>query len=295
MYMAVSMRKQIAQNKRNTILLMLIFVVFITLIGWLFSWLYDNYSIMIWFLVISAGYALFQYFLADKIAIKTSGAREIQEDENPRYYQTIRKLTASANLPMPKLYIINDDAPNAFATGRDPEHASVAATTGLFEIMDDRELAAVMGHELSHIKNFDIRINMIIFGLVSLVGLMSDFGMRVLLYDKRNEENNSPIGALFALITLVLSPIVASLVQMGVSRQREYLADASSATITGSTDDMIDALRKLETHSRPMHQQNVATESMYIANPLAKSMISRLFSTHPPLEARIERLENAKK
>lgn len=295
MYMAVSMRKQIAQNKRNTILLMLIFVVFITLIGWLFSWLYDNYSIMIWFLVISAGYALFQYFLADKIAIKTSGAREIQEDENPRYYQTIRKLTTSANLPMPKLYIINDDAPNAFATGRDPEHASVAATTGLFEIMDDRELAAVMGHELSHIKNFDIRINMIVFGLVSLVGLMSDFGMRVLLYDKRNEENNSPIGALFALITLVLSPIVASLVQMGVSRQREYLADASSATITGSTDDMIDALRKLETHSRPMHQQNVATESMYIANPLAKSMISRLFSTHPPLEARIERLENAKK
>ncbi len=289
------MRKQIAQNRRNTILLMLIFVVFITLIGWLFSWLYDNYSIMIWFLVISAGYALFQYFLADKIAIKTSGAREIQEDENPRYYQTIRKLTASANLPMPKLYIINDDAPNAFATGRDPEHASVAATTGLFEIMDDRELAAVMGHELSHIKNFDIRINMIVFGLVSLVGLMSDFGMRVLLYDKRNEENNSPIGALFALITLVLSPIVASLVQMGVSRQREYLADASSATITGSTDDMIDALRKLETHSRPMHQQNVATESMYIANPLAKSMISRLFSTHPPLEARIERLENAKK
>ena len=293
--MAVSMRKQIAQNKRNTILLMLIFVVFITLIGWLFSWLYDNYSIMIWFLVISTGYALFQYFLADKIAIKTSGAREIQEDENPRYYQTIRKLTTSANLPMPKLYIINDDAPNAFATGRDPEHASVAATTGLFEIMDDRELAAVMGHELSHIKNFDIRINMIVFGLVSLVGLMSDFGMRVLLYDKRNEENNSPIGALFALITLVLSPIVASLVQMGVSRQREYLADASSATITGSTDDMIDALRKLETHSRPMHQQNVATESMYIANPLAKSMISRLFSTHPPLEARIERLENAKK
>lgn len=295
MYMAVSMRKQIAQNKRNTILLILIFVVFITLIGWLFSWLYDNYLIMIWFLVISAGYALFQYFLADKIAIKTSGAREIQEDENPRYYQTIRKLTTSANLPMPKLYIINDDAPNAFATGRDPEHASVAATTGLFEIMDDRELAAVMGHELSHIKNYDIRINLIVFGLVSLVGLMSDFGMRVLLYDKRNEENNSPIGALFALITLVLSPIVASLVQMGVSRQREYLADASSATITGSTDDMIDALRKLETHSRPMHQQNVATESMYIANPLAKSMISRLFSTHPPLEARIERLENAKK
>lgn len=289
------MRKQIAQNKRNTIFLMLVFVVFITIIGWVFAWLNNNYTIMIWFAVISAGYALFQYFMADKIAIKTAGAREASADEYERYYKIVESLADAANIPMPKLYIINDDAPNAFATGRDPQHASIAATTGLFEIMDDAELRAVLGHEMSHVKNYDIRINMIVFGLVVIVGLMSDFGMRVLLYSKRDEEDNSPIGALFALFTIVLAPIVASLVQMGVSRQREYLADASSATLIDSTDDMINALRKLETHSRPMHQQNVATESMYIANPLAKSMVSRLFSTHPPLEARIERLEDAKK
>ena len=148
--------------------------------------------------------------------------------------------------------------------------------------MDDDELRAVMGHEMSHVKNYDIRVSMITFGLVALVGLMS-------------EDDHSPIGALFALITLVLSPIVASLVQMGISRQREYLADASSATLTGNPESMINALRKLETHARPMHQQNIASESMYIANPLSKSMISKLFSTHPPIESRIERLENAKK
>ena len=161
--------------------------------------------------------------------------------------------------------------------------------------MDDNELRAVIGHELSHIKNYDIRVSMIVFGLVCLVGFMSDFGLRVLFYSDRKEEDNSPVGALIALIVLILSPIVATLVQMGISRQREYLADASSATLIGNPDDMIAALRKLETHTRPMHQQNVATEAMYISNPLRKSTISKLFSTHPPIESRIERLENAKK
>ena len=292
--MAVSMRKQIAQNKRNTILIMLVFIAFIALIGWLFAWLYNDYVILIWFVVVSAGYALFQYFLADKIAIASAGAREISESDNPRYYKVVQKLAKDAKLPMPRVYIINDSAPNAFATGRNPEHASVAATTGLLDVMNDRELRAVMGHEMSHVKNYDIRISMITFGLVSLVGFIADFGIRVLFYSDRDEENNSPIGALFVLITLILSPIVASLAQMGISRQREYLADASSAAITGDPDSMIDALRALDEHARPMRQQNVASEAMYIANPLRKSVLSKLFSTHPPIESRIERLENSK-
>ena len=261
--MAVSMRKQIAQNKRNTILIMLVFIAFIALIGWLFAWLHNDYTILAWFIAVSAGYALFQY-------------------------------AKDAKLPMPRVYIINDSAPNAFATGRNPEHASVAATTGLLDVMDDRELRAVMGHEMSHVKNYDIRISMITFGLVSLVGFIADFGIRVLFYSDRDEENNSPIGALFVLVTLILSPIVASLAQMGISRQREYLADASSAALTGDPDSMIDALRALDEHARPMRQQNVASEAMYIANPLRKSVLSRLFSTHPPIESRIERLENSK-
>lgn len=288
------MRKQIAQNKRNTILIMLVFIAFIALIGWLFAWLHNDYTILAWFIAVSAGYALFQYFLADKIAIASAGAREISESDNPRYYKIVQKLAKDAKLPMPRVYIINDSAPNAFATGRNPEHASVAATTGLLDVMDDRELRAVMGHEMSHVKNYDIRISMITFGLVSLVGFIADFGIRVLFYSDRDEENNSPIGALFVLVTLILSPIVASLAQMGISRQREYLADASSAALTGDPDSMIDALRALDEHARPMRQQNVASEAMYIANPLRKSVLSRLFSTHPPIESRIERLENSK-
>lgn len=293
--MAVSMRKQIAQNKRNTVLIIGVFVAMLTLLGWLFALLGNNPMILIVFAVISFGYALFQYFLADKVAISTAGAKQIDRADNERYYRAVERLAVEANIPLPKVYIINDDAPNAFATGRDPEHASIAATTGLLEVMDDNELRAVIGHELSHIKNYDIRVSMIVFGLVSLAGLMSDFGLRVLFYGNRKEEEHSPIGTLFTLIVLILSPIVATIVQMGISRQREYLADASSATLLGNADDMIAALRKLDTHSRPMHSQNVAAEPMYIANPLHKSVLSRLFSTHPPIESRIERLENAKK
>ena len=291
--MAVSMRKQIAQNKRNTILIIAIFVVFISLIGGLFAWLYDNIGILITISIISIAYALIQYFLADKLAILGTGARQIEKSENPRYYKIVEQLADDAKLPMPKVYIIDDPAPNAFATGRDPQHACVVATSGLLEIMDDKELRAVMGHEISHVKNFDIRVNMIVFGLAAIVGLISDMGLRMLFWSDRDEEDNSPIGVLFALITLILAPFVATMIQLAISRQREFLADASSAELT-SADDMINALRKLDTHHRPMRQQNVAAEALFIDGPLNKSIISKLFATHPPLEARIERLENAK-
>jgi heat shock protein HtpX len=292
--MAVSMRKQIAQNKRNTIFTIIVFVAFIMLIAGLFAWLYDNISILFTASIIALVYALIQYFLADKLAILGTGARQIEKVENPRYYRIIEKLADDAKLPMPRVYIIDDPAPNAFATGRDPQHACVAATTGLLEIMDDKELRAVMGHEMSHIKNYDIRVSMIVFGLASIVGLISDMGLRMLFWSDRDEENNSPVGVLFALFTLILSPFVATMIQLAISRQREYLADASSANLT-NVDDMINALRKLDTHVRPMRQQNVAAEALFIAGPLKKSVISKLFSTHPPIEARIERLENAKK
>lgn len=293
--MAISVRKQIAQNKRNTILIMLVFVAIISLIGWAIAAISKNPSVLITFMVVSALYALFQYFFSDKLALMGTGAKETTEEDQPRLYKIVKKLAEDAKLPMPRVYIINDSAPNAFATGRDPQHSSVAATTGLLEVMDDDELRAVMGHEMSHVKNYDIRVSMITFGLVVLVGFISDFGLRVLWYSDRDEEENSPVGMLLILITIILSPIVATLVQLAVSRQREYLADASSANLTGDPQSMINALRKLDTHARPMHQQNVATEAMFIANPLKKSVLSRLFSTHPPIESRIERLENVQK
>ncbi len=292
--MAISIQKQIAKNKRNTVFIMIFFIIFITLIGALFSWLTGDTKLFGIFGLVATAYALIQYFLADKIAILSSGAKRIEQVDNPRYYDIVAKLADAAKVPMPKVYIINDAAPNAFATGRDPEHACVAATTGLLEIMDDNELRAVMAHEMSHVKNYDIRLSLITFGLTALVGLISDFGLRMLFYSDRDDDDQSPIGVLFAIIVIVLAPIVATLVQLAVSRQREYLADASSASLTGSSDDMISALRKLESQSRPMRQQNVAAESMYIANPLKKSFIGNLFSTHPSIASRIERLKSGK-
>ncbi len=292
--MAINMRKQVAQNKRNTIMIMVIFIAFVSVIAGLFAWLYNSVSILYTVAIISVVYAVIQYFLADKIALLGTGARQIEKSENPRYYQIIERLSEDAKLPMPRVYVIEDPAPNAFATGRDPQHACVAATTGLLEIMNDKELRAVMGHEMSHVKNYDIRVGMIAFGLASIVGLISDIGLRMLFWSDRDEENNSPVGVVFAVFTVILAPFIATMIQLAISRQREYLADASSASMTDA-DDMISALHKLDTHARPMRQQNVASEALFIASPLKKSFISKLFSTHPPLEARIERLENAKK
>ncbi len=289
------MRKQIAQNKRNTILIMVLFIALIAAVATIFSLLNGNWAILIWTMISTLAYVGIEYFLANTIAILSSGARRAKRDEYERYYKAVEKLIDAAKLPMPKLYVINDPAPNAFATGRSPENASIAVTTGLLDIMDDKELRAVLGHELSHIKNYDILVSTITFGLTSVAGLIADFGLRTLLYSDRDEEDNSPVGMLFVLIVLILSPVLATVVRFGISRQREYLADASSASLLGDPDEMVAALRKLEMHAQPMRQQNFATEALYIANPLKKSIVSSLFSTHPPIESRIERLENAKK
>ena len=197
---------------------------------------------------------------------------------------------------MPKVYIIDDPAPNAFATGRDPKHAIVAATTGLLDIMDDKELTAVMAHEMSHVKNYDIRVSMITFGLVCIIGFISDLGVRMLYFNGRsnNDEERSPIGLIVVVITSIFAPIVAAVAQMAVSREREYLADVSAVHLTRYPEGMISALKKLDTHSRPMRRQNAATEAMYINNPLRKGFLGNLFSTHPPIEKRIERLEHGK-
>lgn len=289
------MQKQIAANKRTTVMIMLFFVVFVTLIGGLFAWLNNSWTMVFWFFGIAAVYASVQYFAAGKLSVMMTGAKETSRADNPRLYKIVEELSSAAKLPMPKVYIIKDAAPNAFATGRDPAHSIVAATTGLIEIMDDRELKSVMAHEMAHVKNYDIRVSMIVFGLVCVIGFISDVGLRMLFYNNRDDENRSPIGLIIAMLTLILAPIAAMLAQMAVSRQREYLADSTSAQMTKQPESMIAALKKLEAHARPMHQQNAATEALFIANPLRKSFFSNIFSTHPPMEKRIERLEDARK
>lgn len=289
------MYKQIAANKRNTVLIMIFFVLVITAIGWAVAYFMGDWWVALWVFVVALIYAVVQYFAAASLAVAMTGAKEIKKKDNPRLYNTVENISIATGLPMPKVYIINDPAPNAFATGRDPKHAIVAATTGLLDIMDNKELNAVMAHEMSHVKNYDVRVSMITFGLVCIVGYISDLGIRMMLYTNRgNDEDNSPIGLIVVLLVSLFAPIAASLAQMAVSREREYLADASAAHITRYPEGMISALKKLDTHARPMKHQNPATEALFINNPLRKGAINNLFSTHPPIEKRIERLEHGK-
>lgn len=291
------MYKAIAANKRNTILIMAVFVGIITAIGYVVSYFYGQTSITWWVLVGAAIYALIQYFAAGSLAVAMTGAQQIEKSNNPRLYRTVENLSITLGIPMPKVYIIDDPAPNAFATGRNPQHAVVAATTGLLDIMDDRELDAVMAHEMGHVQNYDIRVSMISFGLVSAIGLLSDIVLRMLFFGgDRRDNNNNPVIFIVGIVVLILAPIVAALIQMAISRQREYLADATGALTIRDSDAMASALQKLEEYGKPMRKQQSATAQLFISNPLQPGFFAKLFSTHPPLEDRIKRLrQNADK
>ena len=289
------MYKNIAANKRNTVFIIIGFIVFIGAISVAIAYAYQDWRIAAIMLAIATAYAILQYFAASRIAVAMTGAKKIEKKDCPRLYNAVENLTITAGLPMPEVYIIEDSAPNAFAAGRDPKHALVCATTGLLDIMDDKELTAVMAHEMSHVKNYDIRVSTIVFGLVCLVGVLADIGWRMAWRSsRRSRDDTSPVAWVILLITAILAPLAAGLAQMAVSRQREYLADSSAVMLTRYPEGMIAALKKLETHSQPMKQQNPATEAMFISSPLKKKGITGLFSTHPPIEKRIERLENGK-
>lgn len=290
------MYKQIAENKKNTILLILAFVALITLIGGVFAYVYKDWYLVIYVLTISTVYAVFQYIAANAVLVAMTGAKEADKKQYRKLYDAVETLALTEGLPMPKVYVIEDSAPNAFASGRDPKHAIVAATTGLLDIMNEEELRAVMAHEMSHVKNYDIRLSMIVFGLVAIIGMICDMGVRMVFWGSggSDDEDRSPLGLIIVLIVSILAPLVAMVTQFAVSRQREYLADASAAKMTRYPEGMIAALKKLQEHGRPMRRQNSAAASMYINNPMKKSFFSKLFSTHPPIEERIKKLEDAK-
>ncbi|NTW61938.1 M48 family metalloprotease [Candidatus Saccharibacteria bacterium] len=284
------MYRAIAANKRNTILIMALFVGVVGAIGWAVSLYYGGDIKVTYFVFVVAGlYALMQYFAASKLAVAMTGAKQIQKRDNPRLYRIVENLAITTGMPTPGIYIIQDSSPNAFATGRDPRHAIVAATTGLIDVMDDNELEAVMAHEMGHIQNYDIRVSMITFGLVSAIGLITDITLRMMFYGNDRDNDSSPVAMLIGIVVLVLSPIVAALIQMAVSRQREYLADATSAMTTRNPNSMISALEKLRT-AKPMKKQSASTSHLFINNPLKPGFVSKLFSTHPPLDDRISRL-----
>jgi heat shock protein HtpX len=290
------MYSAIAANKRNTII---IIGVFVAILGGLsYAWGVasgDGSSalLIIGFVVL---YALFQYYASASIAVAMSGAIQIQKKDNPRLWNTVENIAIREGMPMPKVYIIPDQAPNAFATGRDPKTAVVAATEGLLEIMDDQELEGVMAHEMGHVKNYDIRVTTIVFGLVSAVAILADFAFRMSFWAGRGSDNRSggnQLGIILLLIGLVGSLIaflIGPIISAAVSRQREYLADATGAESTRYPEGLARALEKLGQYGRPMRRANASMAHMYIADPVKPGLTERLFSSHPPIGKRVERL-----
>lgn len=287
------MYSAIAKNKRNTVFIVLLFLGIIAGLGFLANIAYGqpgDYSITVFVVLGAIVFAIIQYFAASGQALSMSGAVPIEKRDNPRLYRIVENLSISTGTPMPKVYVISDPAPNAFATGRDPQHASVAATTGLLEIMDDAELEGVMAHELGHVRNYDIRVTMVVYGLVVAVGILADILLRMAIYGGRS-RNSNPVVLVFGLAAAIIAPLVASLVQLAVSRQREYLADATGALTTRHPDALASALEKLGSYGQPMRRQNSSMAHLWIANPLKPGLMASLFSTHPPLPERIARLE----
>ena len=289
------MYRAIAANKRNTVIIIGLFVGLLTAIAVWWGQASGNGSSAVLIVAFVLAYTVLQYFAAARLAITMSGAHQIEKRDNPRLWNIVENLSISEGMPMPKVYIINDPAPNAFATGRNPEKAVVAATTGLLDIMDDNELQGVMAHEMGHVKNYDIRVSTIVFGLVSAIGILADIALRMAWYSSFSRNKNSGQLALFmvaiGIVGWIIAFLIGPIVSAAVSRQREYLADATGVEMTRYPDGLASALKKLGEYGRPMRKANSAMAHMYISDPLKPGMVERAFSTHPPIPKRIERLQ----
>ncbi|MDO8594447.1 MAG: M48 family metallopeptidase [bacterium] len=292
-----------SQNVFNTWLLMSVFFVIIIFLGWFLSQYYGNPAILYGFFIFSIVMNIASYWWSDKIVLAMSGAKPASKEEFFDLYTVTENLSITAGLPMPKLYVINDPAPNAFATGRDKEHGVVCATTGLLQLLNRSELEGVIAHELSHIGNRDILISTVVVVLVGFITLLADFFMRSRLmgFGGRNgsDRGGGQLGAILMVIGIVLtilSPIIATLMQLAISRKREFLADASGALLTRYPDGLASALQKISQYSRPMAKANHATAHLFISNPFGRKanggvgFFTKIFSTHPPVEERVKAL-----
>lgn len=285
---------QQSKNIGKTWLLMSLFFGIVIALGFVFARVYQNPNILYIFFVISIFMNIMGYWFSDKIALGIAGAHPASREEYFDLYTTVENLCIAAGLPMPKVYVINDPAPNAFATGRNPQHAVVAVTTGLLSIMNKTELEGVIAHELSHIGNRDMLVSTVAVVLVGFIAIVSDMFLRMSFFGGRDRENNNGLIIIIGLVLSILAPIIATLMQMAISRNREYLADASGALLTRYPEGLASALEKLGAYNRPMRRQSTAIAHLYIANPFGSGnfgrKIGQLFSTHPPIEERIARL-----
>lgn len=284
------MYSSISQNKRNTVIIFSLFIAIISGIGLYFSYVYNDLTIFIFTLIFAIFYALFQYKISTAITLKMNGAEPISKKDAPEFYSIVESLSITAGLPMPKLYIINDSSMNAFAAGTNPENSVICVTTGLLENMDKVEIEGVMAHEISHIKNYDIRVSMAAVALTAVIGMLSDIVLRFIFLNDDDDDSKNPITLILGLFFVLISPLLATITRLAISRQREFLADATAVSLIRYPDGLISALEKLK-NNKPLKRQNSTTASLFISNPMKQGFFQRLFSTHPPLDDRINRLK----
>ncbi len=289
-------------NIRKTWLLMGFFLAGIVLLGWFISIYFNDPGI----LYIAVAFALVMnvgsYWFSDKIVIQMTGAKQVTKEQAPELYRIVENLSITAGLPMPKVYVVDDPAPNAFATGRNPEHAAVAVTTGLLHILDRTELEGVLAHELSHVGNRDILVSTVAVVLAGFVAIVADLFLRTTFFGGGDDDHRiHPVVLVLGIVGIILAPIAAKLIQLAISRKREYLADASGALLTRYPDGLARALEKIGALARPMQRANHATAHLFLSDPFAgaqsrgiRARIGNLFTTHPPIPDRIRALRGSK-
>lgn len=268
------------------------FVLIIGGMAWLYGLYVEDVRIAYAIIVGAIVYSFIMFYSGSRLSLAVNGAKEISKQDNVRLWRIVENLSITNGMPMPKVYIMDDPAPNAFATGRDPDHSAVCATTGILALLSDNELEGVMAHELGHVKNYDIRVSMIAFALTAVISVLADFLLRITWLQGSNSRNNNQIFLFLGIAAAVIAPLVATLIQLAISRKREYLADATGALTTRYPEGLASALEKIGAAGSTLQRQNTATAHLFFANPLKSGSLSALFSTHPPIEERVARLRN---
>jgi heat shock protein HtpX len=286
------MYREIAANKRKSFILVLLIFSFIIFFGWWLAHYFENELILFLAVIIALFHSLISYYYSDKIALALAGARPVSGREEPLFVHLVENLAITAGLPTPKTYVIEENAINAFACGRNPQTAAVAVTRGALNKLEKVELEGVLAHEISHVKNYDILLATLVVVLVGIISILSDYFWRLSIFGRnRDEERGGPL-AVLGVVLIIFAPLVATLIQLAVSRSREYLADADGALLTRFPEGLARALEKIKRESRPLASASTATAHLYFANPFgrARGYFVSLFSTHPPIDERIRRL-----
>jgi len=286
------MYEQIASNVRGSVLLIFVFIVVIAGLGYLFTEVTGYPEILPIAIVFAILSSIGSYYYSDKIVLAMARARPATKEEYPHLVNSVEGLAIAAGLPMPGIYIIDDSAPNAFATGRNPQHAALAVTTGLLDKLNRTELEGVIAHEMAHVKDYDIRFMTLVAILAGIIVLLADWMLRSMRWGRRNRSGGNPIVLVIALAAAILAPIFATLIKLAISRHREFLADSQGALLTRFPEGLANALEKIAGDHEPLEVANKATAHMWIANPLKEhgGWMNNLFSTHPPIEERVKRL-----